>query len=69
MKPLPELVRRRRKSDVTRWWQIYVDDFDCPEILDAEQAIQVQGTPSAYQFRMREAYTHNAVERSKDRTV
>ncbi|CAK0797071.1 unnamed protein product, partial [Prorocentrum cordatum] len=38
------------------WWQVYIDDFDAPEIVDEARARQLGGTEADCQQRVRESY-------------
>ncbi|CAK0812996.1 unnamed protein product [Prorocentrum cordatum] len=49
------------------WWQVYVDDFDAPEIVDEVRARQLVGTEADCQRRVRESYRRAGVVYSAEK--
>ncbi|CAK0814337.1 unnamed protein product, partial [Prorocentrum cordatum] len=49
------------------WWQVYVDDFDAPEIVEEVLAREVVGTPSDLQLRVRASYERASVSFSAEK--
>ncbi|CAK0842826.1 unnamed protein product, partial [Prorocentrum cordatum] len=50
------------------WWQVYIDDFDAPEVLEAAEAYQVVGAPGEMQLAMRRAYTQAEVAYAEEKS-
>ena len=44
------------------WVQLYLDDFDCPELVDKDVWKRVQGTVSTAHSKQKQAYKHVGVE-------
>ncbi|CAK0833613.1 unnamed protein product [Prorocentrum cordatum] len=50
------------------WWQVYIDDFDASEVLEAAEAYRVVGTPGEMQLAMRRAYTQAEVAYAEEKS-
>ena len=50
------------------WWQVYIDDFDAPEIMQAAEAYLSVGTPGERQLAMRQAYARAEVAYAEDKS-
>ena len=51
------------------WVQFYLDDFDCPEAVEASTAQDLVGTVPDAQQRQRDAYKHVGIQTSEDKAV
>ena len=50
-------------------WQVYLDNFDEAKIVEREHAHEYIGRPSAWQERVREAYSHWSLPRNRDKST
>ena len=50
------------------WWQVYIDDFDAPEVLEAAVAFKRAGTPGDMQIAMRQAYVRAEVAYAEEKS-
>ncbi|CAK0891073.1 unnamed protein product [Prorocentrum cordatum] len=49
------------------WWQVYIDDFDAPEIVEEVLARKLVGTPSDLQLQVRASYERASVSFSAEK--
>ncbi|CAK0790348.1 unnamed protein product [Prorocentrum cordatum] len=49
------------------WWQVYIDDFDAPEIVEEVLARKLAGTPSDLQLQVRASYERASVSFSAEK--
>ncbi|CAK0838767.1 unnamed protein product [Prorocentrum cordatum] len=49
------------------WWQVFIDDFDAPEIVEEKRARQLLGTESDLQRRARDSYRRAGVAYSSEK--
>ena len=66
--------RRDRKTPITllkktKWVQFYLDDFDCPEIVDSGELPKIEGTIPPTQLKQRAAYVRHGIQWSSTKAV
>ncbi|CAK0805394.1 unnamed protein product, partial [Prorocentrum cordatum] len=49
------------------WWQVYIDDFDAPEIVEEVLARKLAGAPSDLQLQVRASYERASVSFSAEK--